>query len=114
MRSFNRFFLWGRVNLVQTFDKVTMLSVATDRQSIDEQGRRNGAVDLVEVSLRDESLRKRASRDLNLGDEVVIEGNIESAYGGGHKELCNDCVATNFVLMKESGGLVAGKSFQAK
>lgn len=114
MRSFNRFFLWGRVNLVQTFDKVTMLSVATDRPSIDERGRRNGAVDLVEVSLRDESLRERASRDLNLGDEVVIEGNIESTYdGGGHKELCNDCVATNFVLMKESG-LAAGKSFQAK
>jgi len=41
MRSFNRFFLWGRVNLVQTFEKVTMLSVATDRQSIDERGQKN-------------------------------------------------------------------------
>ncbi len=102
MRSLNRFTLVGNVSSIRIFDKVVKISVATDRPGTDGSGKPAGPTDFIQVSLLNERQRAWAAGNIGVGDEVFVEGRIQSTKfeRNGETQYGTDFVATLFNLLR--------------
>ena len=75
-----QFRIIGRVGKITKLDKVTHISIASDRQVKDDQGNWNTATDWNTVTIFSEQMRKRLTNQKvgKTGNQVIVEGSIQS------------------------------------
>ena len=102
VRSLNRFTLIGNVASIRQFDKVVKITVATDRAGTDVTGKPVSSTDFNQVSLLNERQRIWAAANVGVGDEVFVEGRIQSTKfeKNGETHYGTDFVATLFNLLR--------------
>ncbi len=84
MRTVNRFTLLGNVGKVLSFERVTKVSIATNRVWTDDTGKRQERTDWAQVTILDEGQAQWVAENVQSGDSVFTEGRIsQSSYGNG-------------------------------
>lgn len=101
MRTTNRLTLIGHVAAIKPFEKVTKVTVVTNRTWTTE-GERKSAASYVPVSVLDRGQAKWAAESVSVGDLVHVEARVEDAsYGDGQvKSYVVNVIAEEFNLLK--------------
>ena len=101
MRSVNRFTILGNVGKVHTFDRVTKVSIATNRVWTDDSGQRNERTDWVQLTILDEGQAQWVAENVQSGDAVFAEGRIsQNSYGSGEdRKFSTDLIVQVFNLL---------------
>lgn len=75
-----QFRIIGRIGNITKLDKVTHISVASDRQVKDGEGKWNTATDWNTVTVFSEQMRKRMANPKigKKGNQIIVEGSIQS------------------------------------
>jgi len=93
----------GRIGSINTLDKVTHISIASDRRTKDPEGKWSTQANWNSVTVFSNKLRKRLD-DPNVfrhGNLIAIEGSIQSnAYDkDGEKQYSTSLVAQDFDVL---------------
>lgn len=98
-----QFRIIGRIGSVRTLDKVTHLSIASDRPTKDENGNWTTHTNWNDVTFLSPKMRKRLQEESvsRHGNLVVIEGSIQSnAYEkAGNKIYDTSLIAQEFSVL---------------
>lgn len=93
----------GRIGNVNATDKVTNVSVASDRQAKDKDGNWNTETTWNTVTIFSDALRKRLANEKvgKKGNLVILQGNIQSnSYEkNGEKIYTTNLVAQDFNVL---------------
>ena len=101
MRTTNRLTLIGHVAATKAFEKVTKVTVVTNRTWTSE-GERKSAASYVPVSVLDRRQAQWVAERVGVGDLVHVEARVEDAsYGDGQiKSYVVNVIAEEFNLLK--------------
>jgi single-strand DNA-binding protein len=104
MRTTNRLTLIGHIASVKPFQKVTKVTVATNRDWI-ANGEKKSAASYVPVSILDERQATWVAENVDVGDLVHVEARVEEgSYGQGEdKTYTVNVVAQELNLMRRKG-----------
>lgn len=98
-----QFRIIGRIGSVRTLDKVTHLSIASDRRAKDENGNWTTHTNWNDVTILSPKMRKRLQEEsvCRHGNLVIIEGSIQSnAYEKDGKKIYDvSLVAQDFDIL---------------
>lgn len=92
-----QFKIIGRIGSVRTFDKATILSIATDRRTKEQNGRWTSHTNWNDVTVLSPKLRNRLKEEnvSRHGNLVIIEGSIQSnAYGKDGRKVYDVSLVT--------------------
>lgn len=69
----------GRIGNINASDKVTRISVATDRPSKDDNGKWDTKTNWLSVTVFNEALRKRLSNSKvgKKGNKIIVQGSLQ-------------------------------------
>lgn len=98
-----KFQIIGRIGKITKHDKVTHISVASDRQVKDDKGNWTTEAIWNSVTIFSESMRKRLNNDKigKKGNKVILEGTIQSnSYQkDGQTNYTVDLIAYDFDVL---------------
>ena len=103
MINIAQFRIIGRIGSIRTFDKVTHLSIASDRPNKDESGNWTTHTNWNDVTILSSKMRKRLEKESvsRHGNLVIVEGSIQSnAYEKeGKKVYDTSLIAQEFSVL---------------
>jgi single-strand DNA-binding protein len=90
---------------LKAFDKVTRVTVATDRDWTDTEGKKHSRTSYVPLSVFDRSQSKFISEHVGEGDLVYVEAHVEEgSFGEGEERTyVVNVIAEEFTLLRKKG-----------
>ena len=103
MRTKNQLTIIGHVASLKAFDKVTRVTVATDRDWTDAEGKKHSRTSYVPLSIFDRNQAKFVSEHVGEGDLVYTEARVEEgSFGeGDEKTYVVNIIAEEFTLLRK-------------
>lgn len=103
MRNKNQLILIGHVASLKAFDKVTRVTVATNREWTDGEGKKHTRTSYVPLSIFDRNQAKFAADHVGEGYLVHAEARVEEgSYGeGDERTFVVNVIAEEFTLLRK-------------